>query len=123
MTELPADLATGKGFSHGLRQLADAAGVEAALKIALARGGTRLYIPKRAEGTVLESLAGIDAARAIVAQFGGEIIEVPLAKRQLNVWLRSAGWSQTRRGAVLKVARSTVKSWDAGSRPSRRRKR
>lgn len=113
--------ARGQNLPHGLRLLIEAAGEEAALKIAMEHGGGRLRIPKRAEGSDLAELVGIDAARAIVDSLADERIKVPLAKRQLSVRLKSAGWSQERRAKALKVSRSTIQSWDAASIPSLQR--
>lgn len=103
---------------HGLHRLADAAGVDAALEIALARAGSRLLIPQRAEGSVLAEIAGIDAARAIAQALAGERIEIPQAKRILSDWLRDRGWSQERRAMALKVARRTIQYWDSDTTPS-----
>lgn len=106
MTPARADL------PHGLRLLIEAAGEQAALSIALARGGSRLTIPMRAEGTVLEELVGIDAARAIVDSLGGAEIKIPQAKRPLSEHLKAQGWSQERRAVRLKVSRTTIQNWD-----------
>lgn len=103
---------------HGLQLLADAAGVEAALKIALARGGSRLSIPQKAEGSLLEELVGIDAARAIVNDLADVRIEIPLGKRELSRWLKAKGFSQEERAVKLKSARRTIQYWDADSMPS-----
>ncbi len=98
---------------HGLQQLADAAGTEAALKIAMARGGSRLRIPQRAEGSAIADLVGIDAAREIIKHLADERIEIPLAKKILAYWLRRRrGWSQERTAAALKICRRTMQSWD-----------
>lgn len=104
---------------HGLQLLADAAGVETALSIALARGGSRLSIPQKAEGSVLEQLVGIDAARKIVEQLADERIEIPAAAKILNAWLRSQGWSQEKRAMELHRARRTIQYWDGDNMPSR----
>lgn len=104
---------------HGLQIIAEAAGVEAALTIALKRGGTRLRIPQRAEGSILVDLVGIDAARKTVNVLADERIEIPLAKKAVSAWLRSEGWSQERRASVLKVARRTIQYWDTDTTPRR----
>lgn len=103
---------------HGLQLLASAAGVEVALAIALARGGSRMLIPQRAEGSVLADIVGIDAARSISQALAGERIEIPQAKRMLNDWLQGQGWSQERRAMALKVARRTIQYWDGDNVPS-----
>lgn len=111
MTDLP--------LPHGLQLLADAAGVEAALKIALERGGSRLRIPQKAEGSILEELVGIDAATAIVDALADERIEIPLAKKILSEWLRDLKWSQEQRAMALKQSRRTIQYWDTGTTPTR----
>lgn len=102
---------------HGLQMIADAAGIEAALQIALARGGSRLLIPQRAEGSILVDLVGIDAARRIAQALAGERPEIPQAKRVLSDWLRSQGWSQERRAMKLKLSRRTIQYWDGNNVP------
>lgn len=104
---------------NGLQLLAEAAGEEAALQIALARGGSRLRIPQKAAGSVLEDLVGIDAARAIVDALADERVEIPLAKKTLSEWLRGRNWSQERRAVALKTSRRTIQYWDTGTTPSR----
>lgn len=110
MTERPA-------LPHALAQLAEAAGVEAALTIALKRGGTRLRIPQ-APGGVLVDLVGEPAAADIVARLADSYLEIPQAKRVVSAWLRDEGWSQERRARVLKTARRTIQYWDADSAPA-----
>ena len=100
---------------HGLRLLADAAGIEAAVAIALARRGTRLRIPQKAEGSVLADVAGLDAARRIVAELAEEVIEIPLAKRLLAKWLRDEGWPVEKIANRLGIARRTLQYWFAGA--------
>lgn len=103
---------------HGLQILAEAAGIDAALTIAMERGGTRLTIPQKADGTIIEKFVGIDAARKIVDELAGERIEIPLAKRIMSDWLREQGWSQEKRAAKLKASRRTIQNWDGGGAPT-----
>lgn len=104
---------------HGLQLLADAAGVDVALKIALERGGSRLRIPQKAAGSILEDLVGIDAAQAIVNDLADERIDIPLAKSILSDWLRALGWSQEKRAMALKMSRRTIQYKDADNTPTR----
>ncbi len=106
---------------HGLQILADAAGIDAALEIALARGGSRLTIPDKAAGSLLAKIVGIDAAEKIVDELARERIEIPLAPQLLNDWLRENGWSQERRAEKLRKTRRTIQHWDAGTTPTRQR--
>lgn len=104
----------------GLQKIADAAGVEAALKIALARGGSRLYVPQRVEGwTEIVELVGLDSARKIVVELQREYFEIPLSKKIICEWLRDLGWSQERRAVALKLSRRTVQYWDNKNTPAR----
>ncbi|WP_288582002.1 helix-turn-helix domain-containing protein [uncultured Methylobacterium sp.] len=62
-----------------LRTIADAAGVTAALKLAQAKGGTRIYVPHRVtEGHWLTDLVGFAAAQEIARLYAGENIDIPL---------------------------------------------
>ena len=96
-----------------LTMVAEAAGLDAALTLALARGGSRFAIPKRAEGSLLADLVGIEAAGRIVEDLAGERLEIPLVRRILAHWLRSQGWSQERVAYTLKVSRRNMQHWDA----------
>lgn len=71
-----------------LRLIADATDRDVALTIAHKRRGTRLYIPKKAEGSVLEELVGIDAARQIVNELANVVFDVPMVSNLLAVWLK-----------------------------------
>ncbi len=102
---------------HGLQVIAEAAGVEVALRLCDLRGGSRLTIPEKAEGSIIENLVGIDAARKIVDELAGERIEIPTGRRLLSNWLREQGWSQERRAMHLKASRRSVQNWDADNAP------
>ncbi|PJK29316.1 hypothetical protein [Minwuia thermotolerans] len=101
-----------------LNLVADAAGVEAALELALSRGGTRLRVPQRAEGSDLAAIVGVDAARAIVDALADERLEIPLAKAVIYRWLRAKNWSQERAGAAVKICRRTAQHWDRDPKPA-----
>ncbi|HEY9081325.1 helix-turn-helix domain-containing protein [Magnetovibrio sp.] len=104
---------------HGLQVIADASDVETALKIALARGGSRLQIPQKAEGSVLAEIVGIDAARKIVKDLANERLTIPLAKKALAFSLAARGWSQEKIAVELKVTRRTIQYWLTGNTPTR----
>lgn len=81
-----------------LAQVAQAAGLEAALQLAKARGGGRAYIPAPTalhERHWLVLAVGSHAARAIAAQLGGGEVEVPLGPYAGN---RAAVWAAIERG-------------------------
>ena len=104
---------------HYLRLLADAAGIEAAVSLALARRGMRMRIPQRAEGSVLADIVGIDAASQIVKDLADQVVEIPLAKRLLAQWLRDEGWGVERIANRLGIARRTLQYWFSDTTPSR----
>tara|TARA_R110002050_G_C8951365_1_gene513406 strand:+ start:984 stop:1367 length:384 start_codon:yes stop_codon:yes gene_type:complete len=104
---------------YGLNVIADAAGVDAALQIALERGGSRIRIPQKARGSILEEMVGIEAAQKIAAALSDERIEIPVAKRVLAQWLQNKGWSQERISSTLKVSRRTIQYWKADKTRSR----
>ena len=104
---------------HGLTLIAEASDIDAALKIALERGGSRLRIPQKAEGSILEQIVGIDAARKIVKDLADERIDIPLAKRIIAAWLHDQGWSQERIAMRLKISRRTVQYWQSDTTPIR----
>lgn len=67
------------GLPPVLRTIADAAGVTAALKLAQARGGTRIYVPHRVtDDHWLAELVGLAAAQEIARLYAGENIDIPL---------------------------------------------
>ncbi len=111
---MPADLP----LPHGLRQLIDCAGSEAAEAILLAHGGTWLNVPRKAAVSALERLVGADAAAALCRRYGGERLLVPQAKQ----WL---AWRGFERGEPiqeiarrLRVDRRTVQRWHGGQTES-----
>lgn len=61
-----------------LALIAEAAGVPAALALAKARGGRKITIPHRAEGTKLAMIVGLNPAKAIIGAIGAGDLEIPL---------------------------------------------
>ncbi len=106
---------------HGLKILADASDTETALTIALERRGSRLRIPQKAEGSILEQLVGIDAARIIVNELSDEVIEIPMASKQLALWLRSQDpklWTIPKISSRLGASPRSIRYWLAGDTPT-----
>lgn len=105
---------------HGLRVIADAAGIDVAMKIALEARGRRLRIPQVAWGSQLAQMVGLEAAKLIVAELAEEVLEIPLAKKALAFWLReSQGWSIRDIAHKLGVAPRTLDYWFSDTTPSR----
>ena len=69
--------ALGHGLYGKLGEIADAAGVAAALKLAAALGGREIKLSARPDGK-LARIVGPEAARAIVEALGAEKIVVPM---------------------------------------------
>lgn len=103
---------------HGLQLIADVAGIEAAVALALTCGGSRVFIPRDAAGSVLAGHVGLDAARKLADAYGGDRLDIPHGKRALSGFLRARGLSQERRAVLLKVARRTIQNWDSAGAPS-----
>lgn len=75
---MPLDIGI-KDLSGLLREVAEATSVTAALKLARAFGGTKIYIPHRLPGGhALVDAAGRDAAEHLSSNYAGEILLVPL---------------------------------------------
>ncbi|MFT4098446.1 MAG: helix-turn-helix domain-containing protein [Rhodoblastus sp.] len=73
-------------FPPLLNEIADAAGVEAAMALVRAKGGARVHIPGRApDGHWLVDLIGREAADKLCAHFrvrdGGSYIKLPLGPK------------------------------------------
>jgi DNA-binding transcriptional regulator YiaG len=101
-----------RDFPHTLNLIAEAAGEDVALQMALEFGGSRIRIPVRAEGSKLAQDIGIDAARLLVDALSNERIEIPPARRQVARWLRdSRGWSQEQIAKQLHASRRSVQNW------------
>lgn len=64
-----------------LREIAEAIGMAAMLKLVAERGGVRVHIPKRPESSrgELVAIIGVAAARELARLYGGETIEIPRA--------------------------------------------
>lgn len=104
---------------YWINALAEAAGIDAAMQISLERGGSRLCIPQKAEGSVLETIVDTPAARKIVEALADERFEVPLASHALVFWLRDKGWTQERISSRLRISRRNVQYILSGNTPRR----
>lgn len=103
-----------------LNRIADAAGEETALLMALELGGRRIRIPQKSAGSDLAEVIGIEAADKLVAEMADERIEIPQVKKILAVWLaRERGWSQEHIANRLKSSRRAVQYWLSGNTPER----
>ena len=73
-----------------LPEIADHIGRDAACAIALAYGGMSWRVPSRLDsrgGHALAACVEEDAARILITAFGGHVLDIPLARRQVVSWL------------------------------------
>ena len=64
-----------------LQEIERLAGTDLALSLALACGGSRVYVPNKIEGSTLEKLLGAEMARKLARHMPGCSIPVPIARR------------------------------------------
>jgi hypothetical protein len=103
-------------FTGLLGAIEEAAGVEAASKLALQLGGTELKISARANGK-LARIVGPDAARAIAAALGSERRTIPMAHLRGEKGRRAAAAQMLAGGAS---ERETALAVDVHTRTVRR---
>jgi len=115
-----------------LREIAEVAGLPAALAIAEAKGGTRAHFPVRtAQGHWLPELVGADAAEKICMHFrstarGGVGVDVPLGPKGYYMKVRKRalemigeGMSTDAIARRLGVSRTMIKRMKASERAAR----
>ena len=77
-----------------LAEIAEIAGRDAAMELALKLGGEALYVPRPARldpDHRLVVVVGVEASVRIAERFQGEAIDVPLARRALTRWMAARG--------------------------------
>jgi len=97
-----------------LAEIADHAGREAALAIALAHGGRSWRVPvceDSLEGHKLVELIGARHAAALIAGCGNHVLEVPLARRAVVAWLAGRGFAVSQIAAQLRISRRTARRY------------
>ena len=97
-----------------LAEIAGVAGREAALALALARGGDTLYVPRpdSIEGRhPLAGAVGLDAARRIAGRYSGETLSVPRARRALVRHLAARGLGAREIAARLGISVSAARRY------------
>lgn len=99
-----------------VRTWTDLVGVEAAVRLILERGGTRVYVPAApSPDSPLATIVGHEGAIALAGRFGGEYPKVPVARPFLIAWLREQGLSAPRIAQQLHCSENTVWSHLGGS--------
>lgn len=92
-----------------VRTWADLVGIEAAVRLILERGGTRVYVPAvPSPDSPLAAIVGHAGAIALASRFGGEYPKVPVARPFLIAWLREQGLSAPRIAQQLHCSENTV---------------
>lgn len=98
-----------------LRDIAEIAGMGAAIDLCDAMGGRGLYIPKGAAPAKTDQLAravGIVAAKKIMKAMGGEYLRIPTARPVLRAYrvriLRKANYSTAQIAMMMVMDRSHV---------------
>lgn len=92
-----------------LRAIVSLIGDEAALKLVETYGGQRIQVPARATAScALARAVGLTAARALVTEFRGTKLAVPLCKRWRILHLRARGLSYAAIARELTVSEATV---------------
>ncbi len=99
-----------------LAEIAELAGREAALKLALAMGGEQIHVPRPDNvkaGHPLAGAIGAPAAVLVSGRFAGESLYVPKARRALARHLHAKGTPKAaiaaRLGVSIKTARQYVR--------------
>ena len=98
-----------------LAEIAEVAGRDAALELALAHGGEDAFHIPRPDRLdpdhPLIALAGPARAQAIARRFGGETIAVPLARRALVRHLAGQGLGTAAIAARLRISKRTARRY------------
>lgn len=95
-------------------------GVEQALELFLALGGSQIYLPKKSgDNTAAARTIGADNVERLAAAFGYGYIKVPLARQWTALVLRSQGKSDNEIAAIVRADVATVRRWlDGVARPA-----
>ncbi|MBP5857274.1 hypothetical protein KAJ83_09660 [Marivibrio halodurans] len=99
---------------HGVNQLIEIVGDDAAIALVRAHGGGRLYVPASPRPKLVD-LIGAAAAERLCRARGGEDIEIPLWRRGVYGYLRDRlGLSQAAAARTAGVTARTARNWDHG---------
>ena len=95
------------GFTGRLAEIADAAGVAAALQLVRELGGREIKLSAKPTGK-LARIVGAEAARQIVAALGNEKITVPMAHLRGQAGRRAAAARMLDQGASISQVAGAV---------------
>ncbi len=92
-------------LSPRLRELVEIIGLPAAVKLIEARGGTRLYVPRKAEeDRLLVRLIGRPAAAKLMRRYGGDVIELDRGVRGLRAVRNRAIIAESEHRSAMQLA-------------------
>ncbi len=100
-----------------LAEIEQAAGREAAINLALERGGSELYFPSarhlgaRPDHPLVLTLGSKDAALAVAGRLGGNLIYIPAARRACAAYLASGGLTIPEIAGRLGISRNAARRY------------
>lgn len=96
----------------------EALGVDGAIALFLALGGSQIYLPRRSSNrTVAAQTIGADNVERLAAALGYGYIKVPLARQWIAKALRAQGKSDNEIARLVRADVATVRRW-LGPKPS-----
>jgi len=107
-------MTVGPPLPAGLAEIADHAGREAAMHIALAHGGQVWRVPTSVvsdDGAALVRLIGMTSAKRLIWGCGGDALDIPLARRAVAVWLAGQGQPPKEIARQLRMSASAVRRY------------
>lgn len=103
-------------MADGLKQLVEAIGLEPALRVIVAWGGTTLYVPDKYDPDhLITKVIGEDAAIRFELVYGGQTVSVPKLnlnhiKLEVNtIKLVARGFSPREAGHILGISKERAK--------------
>ncbi len=95
-----------------LRPYVEAIGVDRAIALFLALGGSQIYLPRRSsKRTIAAQTIGADQVERLAAVLGHGYIKVPIARQWVAAALRSQGKSDNEIARVVRADVATVRRW------------
>lgn len=85
-------------------------GRDAALGLLARHGGATIHVPRDPTGHWLTDELG-DGAVKFAWEWGGEQIYLPIARREIGLWLYERGASAREIAQRLRISRRTVQRW------------
>ncbi|QXN68026.1 middle operon regulator [Microcystis phage Mwe-Yong1] len=95
-----------------LQPYVDVLGVDRALALFLALGGSQIYLPKKSgTGTLAAQVIGPDQVERLAEWFGPGYIKVPVARQWIAAVLRAQGKSDNEIARTVRADVETVRRW------------